>query len=244
MISVCIPTYNGEKYIQKQLNSIMTQLANDDEVIISDDSSEDSTIDIIKDYSDNRIKLIEGCTFKNPIFNLENALKEAKGDFIFLADQDDIWLPDKVNTTLEKLTIYDIIVCNGHIVDENENIIHESYFKWKGSGAGFIKNLKKNSYLGCSLAFNRKILNYILPFPKKIAMHDIWIGMVVELIGKPYFIQKPLFLYRRHKNNFTAAIHKADHELTDNTLFYKIEYRVVMLIYLFSRYIKRKVCLK
>ena len=239
-ISVCIPTYNGEKYIQKQLDSILAQLGDGDEVVISDDSSSDSTIEIIKAYQDSRIQLIEGCGFRNPIFNLENALKKAKGDYIFLSDQDDFWLAGKVNITLEKLEQYDIVVCNGHIVDEDEKIIHPSYFEWKGSGAGFIKNLKKNSYLGCSLAFNQKILDFMLPFPKRIAMHDIWIGMVGEWIGKPCFIEEPLFLYRRHDSNFTAAIHKGDDELTDNTLFYKIWYRVVMLWYLVTRYFKRK----
>jgi glycosyltransferase involved in cell wall biosynthesis len=244
MISVCIPTYNGEKYIQRQLDSILVQLGDGDEVVISDDSSCDRTIEIIKAYQDSRIKLVEGCGFRNPIFNLENALKRAKGDYIFLSDQDDIWLAGKVNIPLEKLKQYDIVVCNGHIVDEDEKIIHSSYFEWKGSGAGFIKNLRKNSYLGCSLAFNRKVLDFMLPFPKRIAMHDIWIGMVGELIGKPCFIQEPLFLYRRHDSNFTAAIHKGDDELTDNTLFYKIWYRVVMLWYLITRYFKRKAWFK
>ena len=241
MISVCIATYNGEKFIQKQLDSILSQLEENDEVVISDDSSSDHTIEIIKEYNDSRIKLIENCIFNSPIFNLENALKAAKGDYIFLSDQDDIWLPGKVNFTLKKLYHHDIVVCNGHIIDQNEKIIHDSYFGWKGCGKGFLKNLRKNSYLGCSLAFNRKILDFILPFPKKIAMHDIWIGMVSELIGKTYFIQEQLFLYRRHNDNFTAAIQKPDDKLSDNTTFYKIWYRVVILFYLFSRYIERKV---
>ena len=239
-ISVCMPTFNGERFIQNQLDSILSQLGVNDEVIISDDSSTDRTVDIIKGFNDSRIKLIENCTFKSPIFNLENALKEAKGEYVFLSDQDDIWLPEKVNKIREKLTLYDIVVCNGHIIDQDENILHDSYFSWKGSGPGFIKNLVKNSYLGCSLAFNRKILEFMLPFPKKIAMHDIWIGMVSEFIGKPYFIQEPLFLYRRHEDNFTVAIHKADNQLSDNTLAYKISYRMVMLFYLFTRYFARK----
>jgi glycosyltransferase involved in cell wall biosynthesis len=241
MISVCIPTYNGEKFIQCQLDSILGQLGVDDEVIISDDSSTDRTIEIIKAFYDSRIKLIEGCTFKSPIFNLENALKKAKGDFIFLSDQDDIWLEGKVEKTKVKLIENDIVICNSHIVDQNEDIIHPSYFEWKGCGPGFFRNLKKNSYLGCSLAFNRKILNFCLPFPKKIAMHDIWIGMVSELIGKSYFIEEQLFLYRRHDDNYTAAIHKADDQLSDFSTAYKIWYRIVILFYLWSRFINRVV---
>jgi glycosyltransferase involved in cell wall biosynthesis len=239
MISVCIPTYNGEKYIRQQLDSILLQLEMDDEVIISDDSSLDRTIEIIKDLHDARIILLEGGTFKNPIFNLENALKMASGDLIFLSDQDDVWLPGRVKRMKEELDAYDTVVCNSFMVDQNEKIIHDSYFMWKGSGKGFIKNLKKNTYLGCSLAFNRKILEFILPFPEKIAMHDIWIGMVTEFIGKPLFLEEKLFLYRRHENNFTASIQKADDQLSDNTFFYKIWYRLVMLYFLFSRYLVR-----
>jgi glycosyltransferase involved in cell wall biosynthesis len=240
-ISVCIPTYNGEKYIRHQLDSILSQMGVDDEVVISDDSSTDRTIEIIKGFRDSRIKLIEGCSFKSPIFNCENALKNAVGKFIILSDQDDIWLPGKVSKTLEKLLAHDIVVCNSHIVDQDERVIHNSYFEWKGCGHGFFRNLKKSSYLGCSLAFNRKILDFVLPFPSGIAMHDIWIGLVSEMIGKTYFLPEQLFLYRRHEGNFTAAIHKADDQLSDFKLWYKIWYRVELVWYLGVRYFERRI---
>lgn len=91
MISVCMPTYNGEKFIRIQLESILSQLGNDDEIVISDDSSTDKTVEITKSFNDSRIHLLENNTFHSPIYNLENALKNAKGDFIFLSDQDDEW---------------------------------------------------------------------------------------------------------------------------------------------------------
>ncbi|MDP4292524.1 MAG: glycosyltransferase family 2 protein, partial [Bacteroidota bacterium] len=240
-ISVCMATYNGERYLQRQLDSILSQLGGNDEIIISDDSSTDRTVELIKGYRDPRIRLIEGGAFKSPIFNLENALKRASGQFIFLADQDDVWLPGRVSHALYRLERFDIVVCNSYIVDGDEKLIHESYFDWKGCGPGFFRNLKKNSYLGCSLAFNRKIRDFVLPFPGKIAMHDIWIGMVSELIGKTYFMPQPMFLYRRHEHNFTAAIHKADDQLSDFKLGYKIWYRVEILYYLMIRYFKRRI---
>jgi glycosyltransferase involved in cell wall biosynthesis len=240
MISVCIPTYNGEQYIRQQLDSILCQLSEYDEIIISDDSSTDGTIEIIESYHDSRILLLRHGSFKSPIFNLENALTCAKGDFIFLADQDDVWMGDKIIITIEKLREYDIVVCNGSIVDDNLRVIRESYFAWKGSGPGFFKNLKKNSYLGCSLAFNKKILKAILPFPKYIAMHDIWIGLLSEAIGSTYFLEEKLFYYRRHSGNFTAAIQKSDDNLSEFTLFYKIWYRTIILYYIFLRYLKIK----
>ncbi len=234
-ISVCIPTYNGEKYIQKQLESILSQLGEEDEIIISDDSSTDRTVEIIKSTADSRIQIIENCTFKSPTFNLENALTRAKGDFIFLSDQDDIWYPDKIKKALEKLTSFDMVVCNGVIIDQDENMIHPSYFEWKGSRPGFLKNLAHSSYLGCSLAFNRKILNRALPFPKQIIIHDLWLGLIAESTGRVIFIEEPLFSYRRHASNFTAAITKSDTELSDFSFFFKIKYRIVILFCILKR---------
>src|SRR5688572_19081887 len=112
MISVCIPTFNGEKFIHRQLESIISQLSPDDEIVISDDSSSDNTLNIIKSLNDSRIKLLDNNHFRNPIFNLENALKHAKGDFIFLADQDDLWKENKVPLLLKKLNNYDLVLSN------------------------------------------------------------------------------------------------------------------------------------
>ena len=90
MISVCMATYNGEKYIQEQIDSILCQLSKDDELVISDDHSTDATCDIIKSYNDRRIKLFLNELAKGVTHNFENALLHSKGDIIFLADQDDV----------------------------------------------------------------------------------------------------------------------------------------------------------
>lgn len=103
MISVCIATYNGGKYIKEQLDSILFQLGKDDEVIISDDSSTDDTLSILESYHDERIVILTNQKFHSPVYNFENALKSAKGDFIFLSDQDDIWEPTKVEVMLDSL---------------------------------------------------------------------------------------------------------------------------------------------
>jgi glycosyltransferase involved in cell wall biosynthesis len=240
MISVCIPTYNGEKFIRQQLDSIISQLGKEDELIISDDSSTDNTTGIIRSYNDDRIQLLENSKFRSPIFNLENALKRAKGDYIFLSDQDDVWSPDKIKITVDKLKYFDIVVCNGYIIDGKGKIVHESYFDWKGSGPGFLRNFIKNSYIGCALAFNRKILNFALPFPPKIAMHDIWIGLLAECTGKTLFIEERLFYYRRHFENYTASISKIDSKLSDFSLTYKIKYRMILLFYLTIRIFKSR----
>jgi glycosyltransferase involved in cell wall biosynthesis len=124
-ISVCIATYNGEKYIRQQLGSILCQIGESDEIIISDDSSSDRTVEIIKTFDDKRIRLLENNRFHSPAYNFENALEKATGDIIFLSDQADIWLEVMVGL----LQQYDLVVSDCIIINENEDILQESFFK-------------------------------------------------------------------------------------------------------------------
>ncbi len=229
-VSVCMPTYNGELYIKDQLDSILMQLEENDEVIISDDSSTDSTIDIIKSINDKRIMLPENNKFFSPIFNLENALLKASGDYIFLSDQDDIWMEDKVKSFIVELENYDLIISDATIVNENMNIIQDSFFGKKKPNKNYIKNLIKNPYLGCCMAFRKDLLSKVLPFPSRIAMHDIWIGWIAELSGNTYFLDKKLLYYRRHGNNASATSEKSNRKIIDRVL-----YRLNLLKLLFIR---------
>lgn len=232
-------TCNGEKYLKRQLDTILMQLGKEDELIVSDDASADRTVEIIKSYGDKRIKLLEG-KFGSPVLNVENALKKAQGDYLFLADQDDVWLPDRIRKMSEKLQQYDLVVCNAFIVNGEEKILHESYFTWKGSGKGFFRNLKKNSFMGSAMAFRRKIAEAALPFPEKIAMHDVWIGLMAECKGKVLFLDEQLMYYRRHEGNFTAAADKPDDKLSDFSLSYKIKYRLQLLFYVIKRCLEKR----
>ena len=125
-ISVCVATYNGEKFIYDQLQSILDQLLENDEIIVSDNYSTDKTINIIKSINDCRIK-IYFLKKKNLIKNFENALFHAKGDYIFLSDQDDIWLPNKIKIMLEELNSYDLIVSDCIVVNRDLEIIEPSF---------------------------------------------------------------------------------------------------------------------
>lgn len=231
-------TYNGEQYLQRQMDTILEQLGSEDELIISDDGSMDKTQHIIKAYQDSRIRLLEHAFFGSPVLNMEYALKEAIGDVVFLADQDDVWLPGRVEKTLVKMNDYDLVVCNAQIVDQDEQVIHESYFRWKGSRKGFWKNLRKNAYLGCAMAFNRKILNAVLPFPKNLIMHDVWIGLMAEKTGSVCFLDEKLIRYRRHHKNVTASIDRDDAHLSDFSIAYKIKYRLILIGQILKRYLR------
>lgn len=235
MISVCIATYNGEKYIKEQIDSIICQLHENDEIIISDDGSIDNTLDVIKQFADDRIKIYKNQrSNKGVIGNFENAIKLSSGEYIFLADQDDIWLPNKVNIYKKYFDLgYNIIVSDAKVIDQKKNVINESFFKIMNSGKGFIKNFISNTYLGCCIGFRRELIHYALPFPKSIAMHDIWLGFIGEAFGKPVFINERLLLYRRHGSNASPAS-----EASNYSLIFKLFYRVHMLFFLFVRILK------
>lgn len=228
-ISVCIATCNGERYISKQLESILNQSTPVHEVIISDDSSTDNTIEIIKSINDQRIVLLEGNSFYNPVLNFENALRSARGDYIFLSDQDDIWHKDKVHTLFPLLNVYDLVVSDCEIIDENDHLISPSLFEIRNSGSGIIKNIIRNSYHGCCMAFRRSLLEKALPFPASISMHDIWLGIIAEIYGSSHFCTDKLVYYRRHSNNASFTGGKSRYSFFQKFIFrYKLVQAIVI----------------
>lgn len=202
--SVCIAVYNGELFIGRQLLSILCQLSSLDEVIISDDGSIDRTLTVIKELNDGRIKVLKNPN-KGIVSNYENALKHASGAYVFLSDQDDIWMPGKVEKHLELHKEYDLVVSDAVVVNNNEEVIYNSFFKLRNSGRGFVKNIIRNGYIGCCMSFKRELLQYAIPFPVKIHMHDWWIGLVAELFGKVIFLDQPYLKYVRHDKNASPS---------------------------------------
>jgi len=229
-------TFNGSRYINEQLNSIITQLDESSEIVISDDSSTDNTVQIIKSFNDKRIQVLPNQKFRNPIFNFENSLKHAQGDYIFLADQDDIWMPERLNKMIPFFENYDLIVSDCRVVDENLEVLTESYFASVEARPGLVRNLICTSpYIGCCMAFKRNVLERALPFPKSIPMHDFWIALIAESMFKVKFISEPLLLYRRHGSNASFTASKSN-----NPLQKKILYRIQIVTSLVRRLWKIK----
>lgn len=199
MISVCIATYNGARYIAEQLASILKQLSAEDEVVVSDDGSTDGTIDIVRSLNDRRIRIVDGPRRHSPTLNFEWALRNAKGEYIFLADQDDVWLEGKVTRCVEELQMCDCVVSDARVTDSLLNTTSESLFQLMHVRRGRLSNLLwRNGYTGCCMAFKREVLSKALPFPTDIPMHDIWIGNVAAFCGRLHFINDRLLLFRRH----------------------------------------------
>jgi len=206
-ISVCLASYNGSKYIKRQIISILSQLDKSDQLVVSDDCSSDDTIIIIESFKDSRIKLIKNKYNIGVVANFESALKVANGDIICLSDQDDEWMDNKVSFLRDFFIInnVDLIVHDAKIM-QGGNIVTNSLFKQIRSSGGLFKNIYSNSYTGCCMAFRRSILKKILPIPnKKGIFHDAWIGILTKFYRfRVIFIATPLIVYNRHESNVST----------------------------------------
>lgn len=226
MISVCMATFNGEEYIQEQLKSILKQLTSDDEVIISDDGSSDRTLEIISNFNDNRITIVKSEEKGNPTFNFENAIRNSSGDIIFLADQDDVWLNNKVSVMSQLITDgADLVLSNCKVVDDSLHVINNSYFSFLHNKGDLISNLLQNRFIGCCMAFRSSIRNMVIPFPVNIPAHDWWIGLVALKKGRVVFCSEPLMLYRRHGNNASSTSEKSH-----TPLLQRVKWRLILFL--------------
>ncbi|MDO4554300.1 MAG: glycosyltransferase family 2 protein [Lachnospiraceae bacterium] len=224
-ISVALAYYDGAEFIEPQLTSILEQLGDGDEVIVSVDRAFDGSMDLLKQWEekDGRVFLTNGPA-KGVVKNFEHAIRMCSGELIFLSDQDDIWLPGKVERV--KQAFYDkevmAVLHDAKIVDENLQELEPSFFKLRHSETGFLKNLWRNSYVGCCMALRKELVDRIFPIPDTIYMHDYWIGATAEQIGRVEMIEEPLILYRRHSRNVT--------EMKHGSIFFMLEKRWNMLI--------------
>ena len=204
-VSICMAVHNGAPFIGEQLRSILPYLDNNDELILSDDGSEDNTLDIVKQANDPRIKVYADRKFGYPSGNFEYALSHCNNELIFLADQDDVWYPQKISVMTKELASSDLVVCDCRLVDQGGVALLDSFFLENSSQPGLIKNLLRNSFVGCCMAFHRKLLSKVLPFPAGITMHDQWIGLIAMRHFSVKFIPQILVDHRRHNDNYTST---------------------------------------
>lgn len=206
-ISVAMAVYQGESYLKEQLDSILVQLRNYDEIVVSYDKSTDRTLEILQAYAakDSRIKIIMN---RNPgvTRNFNNAIEHCTGDYIYISDQDDQWLSGKVEIVQrcfeEKKP--DLVIHNGIHTDADLNPIGESFFKIYRIGNGKIRNIIKPRYSGCCMAFTKEMQQIILPMPE-IRGYDQWIATVCEFWGHIEYPEQVLLLHRLHGNNVTTS---------------------------------------
>lgn len=214
MISVAMATYNGAQYIEEQLESIRKQTCLVDEIVIVDDGSSDSTVEIVRDYANKfpacNIRLEQNTVNLGYKRNFYKALSMCKGDIVFLCDQDDCWIEDKV----EKLS---------RLLEEHTEIgvISSAFIQMDGAGnkqkqKSVYQRKMKNGELvrvplediifhnisqGCSMAMTREILQLFLAHFDESIPHDWVINVIAGMEKKCYYWNVPLFYYRIHDNN-------------------------------------------
>jgi glycosyltransferase involved in cell wall biosynthesis len=209
-VSVCMAAYNGARFIREQVESILPQLSAGDELVVVDDASRDETLGILEAFRDPRLRVIRQARNAGVCRTFENALREARGEVIFLSDQDDLWRADKVTRVLE---VFDrdpdatLVLSNGELIDGQGQRLGETLQAGKSFSLGAVANLVRNRFQGSAMAFRREILAAVLPFPQRIPMHDSWIGIVNALVGKAVYLPQCLISYRRHEGNATSRSH-------------------------------------
>lgn len=220
MIDILLASYNGEKHIAEQIESILNQSCREWFLYIKDDCSTDNTINIIKKYEKkykDKIKVIltdkPSGSAKNNFFSM---LQYSKNDYIMTCDQDDVWLPEKIEITYSKMkeaeNIYSNIPILVHtdlkVADGNLSVISESLLKMQNldSKRDKLNNLLvQNIVTGCTVMVNRNLLNYIKATPQHAIMHDWWMALIASALGKIEFIDEPTVLYRQHSENDVGA---------------------------------------
>lgn len=198
MRSVVVASFQGERFIGAQLDSILPQLSHDDELIVSDDCSTDQTLQIIARRSDPRIRVIANSARVGYAANFERAIRAARGDLVLFSDQDDIWLPDKVVAIDAAARRGACVASDAIVVDENLKTVNSSFFALRHAKRfTWLTIYLKPSIVGATLACRKDYLQKLLPFPAKVP-HDFWITLNAVLDNELTVLRSPLILYRRH----------------------------------------------
>ncbi|WP_432710223.1 glycosyltransferase [Pedobacter sp.] len=210
LISIALCTYNGEKHLEKQLDSLVKQTYHPIEIVAVDDRSSDRTLDILYSYAEKYsfFKVIQNEENLGFVKNFEKAILQCSGDYIAMSDQDDIWLETKIDTLYNQMKDYTLVYHNSVFIDEHDNIIGEKNLYdhfGKYDGSSNIPFLIANCIPGHTTMFRRELVPHILPFHKEF-YHDWWIAFVAITIGKIKAIPDILVKYRQHELSITDSL--------------------------------------
>lgn len=221
MVTVLLATYNGEKYLEEQLNSLIEQTYTDFRIVIRDDGSSDNTNEIISRYSSVFPDKIIVCPYTEPTRsaagNFFKLIEMYDDNYIMLCDQDDRWLPDKIEKTLSAMQTAEekygadtpiLVHTDLFVADEKLRVTANSFIKYQGlssDNTSLNRLLMQNSVTGCTTMFNRALKEKLFILPKVTAMHDWWLALIASAFGEIEFLNEPTILYRQHGNNEVGA---------------------------------------
>jgi len=222
MVTILMATYNGERYLREQIESVLQQTYRDWELIIQDDCSSDGTVMIALKYvkqNPDKIKFMKrefpSGSAKNNFFSM---LKLAKSEYVMTCDQDDVWLPTKVEVSMNEMHKLEaeqgsnrplLVHTDLKVVDDNLSVIAESMFKRQDldNRRDKLNNiLVQNIVTGCTTVVNRALLDMVYESPKEAMMHDWWFALIACSFGKIGFVDQSTVLYRQHESNEVGAI--------------------------------------
>lgn len=213
MISVCLASHNGADYIQHQIDTILHQLQLQDELIVVDDCSKDGTLNIIRSFADDRIRIIQNDRQLGHVKTFARAISEARGKYIFLADQDDIWPPGRVNlmrTALDKDDCQ-VVAGNFKILSNKDTAPQRKQRILLATQSNHTLSnllgilLGRRPYYGCAMAFDRSLKKMLLPIPEHVESHDLWIAMIGNTLKKISHLEEEVLIKREHERNLSAS---------------------------------------
>lgn len=206
LISIAVATYNGEKYVKEQIDSLLNLNYKNKEIIVSDDCSVDNTYKILEEYGD-KITLLKNNGEHGLNNNFKNALKNCHGDYIALCDQDDIWESNKLELLLEHIDEFDLVHGGVSIINSDGEYhqlkgMHDSYELDKTQYSNFVDFIKENIILGCTCLIKKELLYKCLEIPEDVIYHDWWIVLNALKKGNGIvYLDKEIIKYRQHNHN-------------------------------------------
>jgi glycosyltransferase involved in cell wall biosynthesis len=231
-ISIALCTYNGARFLEEQLASLVSQNRRPDELVVCDDCSTDSTVALLRKFATDApfpVHIHENQIRLGSTKNFERAISLCQGEVIALCDQDDIWVKDKLSFT-EQCFVDNpnvgLVFTDASIVDEKENPLgynlwaslefdHASQAKIK-SPAAFELLSQREIVTGATMSFRTKFRDLILPIPEDTSLiHDGWIALIISLAGSLDFIDRPLIKYRQHDTQQIGASRKEPSEIAN-----------------------------
>jgi glycosyltransferase involved in cell wall biosynthesis len=212
-VSVAMASYNGLRYIDRQVASILASLRAGDELVVVDDASTDGTLEWLRRIADPRVRIEANRSNLGVRRSFERALSLTRHDIVFLADQDDIWEPGKRDAFVAAFDANPdcmLVISDARVIDQHDAVSHESFMATRGGFAGSLAaTLLRNRYLGCAMAVRRPVLDAALPIPPLAPMHDMWIGAIATRVGAVRYLPEPLLRYRRHGGNVSPAVRQS-----------------------------------
>ena len=210
-VTVCIPVYNGDRFIEEQIKSIQDQLIDGDEMLIADDCSTDKSIEAISMLNDKRIKVIKRASNLGVNKNVSDLLLRARMDYIFLADQDDLWIPGRLDLMIERLENgrKGLAVGNASCVDSQSRKLAQRFYdvSQRDSSSSFKNIIKiilgRIAYNGCCMVMTKDFRDHVCPIPSFVESHDLWFALVANARKSLEHIDEDVTFRRIHSENLS-----------------------------------------